>query len=413
MMALLLTSSLAFIPSSRVHLPPVQSIETSLQSQPIFNPVESSTAADMIFPFFSRIIIKPSDARKVALALRKDYSDLTEIIVYSLLGFFVPFLGKYLRLKIIGDSSHEEKPYGKSKTYHIMNHISQGFRIGALVNICELVAEGFSWNGKSLDVIISAISTTLFTIWAMFRIMALKNIALAILFDRFLHIKAKSQRLTKLTRKISDYSIYIGTVFIVCKSLGINCGAALNALFAFGGAGTLTLSLASKDILKQFLSGISLSLLDSFEVGDKIITNGGSLGTVEKIGAYNTLIRGDDEILMKIPNAEISTKNISNLSMINKSQVKQSLRIDHSAIDTIPLLIEEIKAEIKSSCPMLVCDPSHPFRVHWTEYGKGFLQIDVDAKFNVEPHSDDYYDNKQRVLLAISRAIKKCGVKLC
>ena len=116
---------------------------------------------------------------------------------------------------------------------------------------------------------------------------------------------------------------------------------------------------------------------------------------------------------MKIPNAEISSKNISNLSMIDKSQVKQSLRLDHSAIDTIPLLIEEIKAEIKDACPKLVCDRSHPLRVHWTEYGKGFLQVDVDAKLNVAPHSDDYYDNKQKILLAMSRAIKKCGVKLC
>ena len=293
MMAFLLPPSLSFIPLARTKSPRlVQPIEASLQGEPIFNPVESSNAADMIFPFFSRLIIKPSDARKVAAALRKDYSDLTEILVYSLLGLFVPLLGKYLRLKIIG-YSHEEKPYRKSKTYHIMNHISQGFRIGALVNICELAADGFASNGIRSGIIINAISTTFFTIWAMFRIMALKNVALAILFERFLHVKAKSQRLTKLTRAISDYSIYIGTVFVVCKSLGINCGAALNTFFAFGGAGTLTLSLASKDIMKQFLSGISLSLLDSFEVGDKIITDGGSLGTVEKIGAYNTLIRGE------------------------------------------------------------------------------------------------------------------------
>jgi small-conductance mechanosensitive channel len=115
---------------------------------------------------------------------------------------------------------------------------------------------------------------------------------------------------------------------------------------------------------------------------------------------------------MKIPNAELGANSISNLSIVDSSQVEQSLRFDHSTIDTIPRLVKEIKSEIKAACPKLISDSSRPFRVHWTEYGESFLQIDIDTRFNIKPHSDEYYDNKQEVLLAISRAIRKCNVRL-
>jgi small-conductance mechanosensitive channel len=259
----------------------------------MFKPVESATAANTIFPFLSRIIIKPSDARKLAVSLRNDYSDLTEFFVYSLLGFVVPLLGSLLRSKITSNVHQEDTPYKKSKTYHITNHISQGFRIGAVINLLEVAEELPAFNGDGPKLIINAISTTSFTIWAMFRILAFKNISLNFISGRFL--KTKWPGLTNLGRKITDYIIYISTVFIILNSLGVDCRAALNTLFAFGGAGTLVLSLASQDIMKQLLSGISLSLLEPFGVGDEIKTGEGELdiGTVEKIGAYNTMIRGE------------------------------------------------------------------------------------------------------------------------
>ena len=121
---------------------------------------------------------------------------------------------------------------------------------------------------------------------------------------------------------------------------------------------------------------------------------------------------GDDELVMKIPNAELGSQRVSNLSNIEYSQVEQSLRIAHSDIDTIPFLVKEIKSEIKASCPKLVSSHSRPFRVHWTEFAESYLRIDIDTRFKIEHDSDEYYDNRQELLLAIWRAIKKCNVQL-
>ena len=294
MMAFYLPSSASFVPVSRINVnaplaPPIHLTTTSLRES-LIKPLEPATFANTVFPFLSRVIIKPSDARKIVGALRKDYSDLIEFFVYSLLGFLVPLMGSAIRSQVQSNSPQDGKSYKKSKTYHITNHISQGFRIGALLNLLEVVEEGLAIQGDGPTLIINAISTTAFALWAMFRILALKNIFLNAVYGRFL--KIKSLKFTKFSRKITDIIAYIFTVFHILHSLGIDCRAALNATFAFGGAGTLVLSLASQDIMKQLLSGISLSLLDSFGVGDKIKTGEGTYGVVEKIGAYHSTIRG-------------------------------------------------------------------------------------------------------------------------
>lgn len=97
-----------------------------------------------------------------------------------------------------------------------------------------------------------------------------------------------------------------------------------------------------------------------------------------------------------------------NLSKGKTSQVLQKLCFPYNDIDKIPFIVSEIKAEIKASCPGLI---TPPFRVHWSEYAENYLVVTVDARFNITPVGDAYHDNRQKVLEAIARATKRCGVK--
>jgi hypothetical protein len=91
--------------------------------------------------------------------------------------------------------------------------------------------------------------------------------------------------------------------------------------------------------------------------------------------------------------------------------VKQTLRISYDDAEKIPKLIANIKQEIKSSCPKLITDGSRAFRVHWQNFEDDHLQVVVDCHFTIKPTGDEYYDNRQEVLNAIFRAVKKTGVQ--
>lgn len=76
----------------------------------------------------------------------------------------------------------------------------------------------------------------------------------------------------------------------------------------------------------------------------------------------------------------------------------------------MPALLQNIKDEIKASCPKLITDGSRSFRAYWANFEADHLQVVVDAHFMIKPIGSEYHENRQNVLEAIYRAVKKTGV---
>lgn len=73
--------------------------------------------------------------------------------------------------------------------------------------------------------------------------------------------------------------------------MSIEMNKAMTGLFAFGSAGTLAFTLASKDVVTQLLSGFTLIFGNKMFVGDSVIFGDGTSGKVMKIGWLETLLR--------------------------------------------------------------------------------------------------------------------------
>jgi hypothetical protein len=83
----------------------------------------------------------------------------------------------------------------------------------------------------------------------------------------------------------------------------------------------------------------------------------------------------------------------------------------YSDVDKLPKLTHDIKCEIRSACPSVITDGSRPFRCFWTNFQSNHLEVVVDAHFRIKPVGDAYWDNRQRVLQAIDRAVKANDLK--
>jgi small-conductance mechanosensitive channel len=110
--------------------------------------------------------------------------------------------------------------------------------------------------------------------------------------------------------------------------------------------------------------------------------------------------------MVSVPNTNLVKQHVSNLSRVRYCQVKQVLRLQYKEASKLPGLLKSIKDEIRLACPSVIADGSRPFRAHWTNFGDDHLEIVVDAHFEIKPTAPEYWDNRQRVLQAIHRAVR-------
>ncbi|MCZ6560602.1 MAG: mechanosensitive ion channel, partial [Gammaproteobacteria bacterium] len=93
------------------------------------------------------------------------------------------------------------------------------------------------------------------------------------------------------------------------------------SFLAIIGAAGLAIGLALQSSLSNFSSGIMLILFRPFKAGD-FVEAGGTLGTVEQINVFNTVMKTGDNREIIVPNAQIFGGTITNFS------AKATRRID-------------------------------------------------------------------------------------
>jgi small-conductance mechanosensitive channel len=176
-------------------------------------------------------------------------------------------------------------------------------------------------------------------------------------------------------------------------------------------------SLATQNVASQLVGGLFLDLTNRIRRGDsvKFGSNAAGESKVEKVGWLHTEMRGADDVKVVVPNKQLVDKEVSNLSRVKISQVQQKLQFKSQDIDNVqelPNVMESIKSEIQSSCPTVSTDGSRPFRAHWTNVAGGKLEVVVDVHFRIPSTSEKYWDNRQEVLLVITRAVEQHNLQL-
>jgi small-conductance mechanosensitive channel len=240
-----------------------------------------------------------------------------------------------------------------------------------------------------------------YTAWATGRLSALKGYMLC-------QITGEKEGRLQVINRLLDAGLFLVGGFLILDILKLEMGLAVRGVVAFGSVGTLVFSLASKDIVSNLLQGIVLSASDRLYEGDKIqLLKSGFSGTVAQLGWLETSLRRSDDIMVTINNAELLSEQVCNLSRIQECQVTQILRFPYPDSEKLPQLLQDIKTEIRAHCPAIITDGSRPFRCYWTGYNSDHLEVMVDAHFRIKPVGDAYYENRQRVLQAIDRAVKK------
>lgn len=131
-------------------------------------------------------------------------------------------------------------------------------------------------------------------------------------------------------RRFLDALVYVlltgVLVFVVAGEVGIE----VTSLVALVGSVGLALSLAMEKSLANFAGGVMVLLLKPFKAGDFISTPDGD-GVVESIGlVYTTLVTADNQKI-NIPNSNMTTNVVTNVTGVEKRKVILTVGIGYGA----------------------------------------------------------------------------------
>jgi len=149
----------------------------------------------------------------------------------------------------------------------------------------------------------------------------------------------------RATVRLARISLWIILALMILQSLGVS----VSGLLAFGGIGGIAVGFAARDLLANFLGGLSIYLDRPFTVGDWIRSPDREIeGTVEEIGWRMTRIRTFDQRPLYVPNSIFASVALENPSRMNNRRIYETLGIRYEDAACMAPIVADVKAMLES-----------------------------------------------------------------
>ncbi|MFW2389788.1 MAG: mechanosensitive ion channel family protein [Polyangiales bacterium] len=198
--------------------------------------------------------------------------------------------------------------------------------------------------------------------------------------------------------KTSGRLILLFGFIVAIAQLGIEVGPLLAGL----GIAGFIIGFALQDTLSNFASGMLILVYRPFDVGD-VIEAAGVTGKVDKMNLVSTMVLTFDNQLLIVPNKEIWSGVIRNVTHQDERRVDMTFGIGYS--DDIPKA-EKILMDILSSHEQVLKDPEPVVRLHTLG--------DSSMNFIVRPWAKtaEYWDVYWHVTREVKRRFDEEGISI-
>ena len=193
-------------------------------------------------------------------------------------------------------------------------------------------------------------------------------------------------------------SLLVVVAIAALGQMGIETTSLL-ALFATAG---LAVGLALKDQLSNFAAGVMLIIFKPFKAGD-FIEAGGVAGVVETIRVFNTVMRTADNRELTVPNAQIFSGTITNVSARKSRRIDLVVGIGYGANiqQAKELLLAIMQGETR-----ILAEPAPVVMV--AELGES----SVDLAVRPWVAADDYWAVRSDLLQSIKNRFDEAGIAI-
>lgn len=220
------------------------------------------------------------------------------------------------------------------------------------------------------------------------------------------YIKAREE-LRPATRELAIKAAQVtifGVAFLLLMSI---MGIDLTAVAVLGGALGVGIGLGLQQIAANFVSGIILLVEGQTTVGDYVVLDDGSEGTIVRMTARAAVLRTADGRWIIVPNEDFITSRVVNLSDAGKAhRYEAAFSVSYDTdITRIPDLIEAAVAAL----PFVKRDPE-PVECELKAFADSGVEFTVE--YWVEGIEDLTGRYRSDVLFAVWKALKAEGIEI-
>jgi small conductance mechanosensitive channel len=204
----------------------------------------------------------------------------------------------------------------------------------------------------------------------------------------------------RLVSNLLRVGLVTTAVLLALSIAGVQVGAALAAI----GLAGLALAFALQNILENFVAGVLILMRKPFLRGEQIETNGHA-GTVEDVDLRVTRLRVFDGELVLVPNADVFTHPIVNLTRLGHRRTRVVVGIDYrddhdAAVDVLERAVAEVDGVL----------PVPPPEVLVVELGDS--SVDIEVAYWTAPEMTVVRRVRDRVLRACKTAVEDAGMTI-
>jgi MscS family membrane protein len=194
-----------------------------------------------------------------------------------------------------------------------------------------------------------------------------------------------------ILRKTFKIFVLVVAVLVTSQNLGMN----VTGLLASLSIGGLAVGLAAQDTLSNLFGAVAIFADKPFRVGDRIVLDSID-GTVEAIGLRSTRVRNLDGYLVSIPNKNMASANIVNVSKRPNIKTVMNIGLTYDTpsdqIERAMHMIEQIYRPHPKTADLLISfnkfegSSLNILVVHWwnstdfKEYLLGFQKLNLELK---------------------------------
>jgi len=230
-------------------------------------------------------------------------------------------------------------------------------------------------------------------------------LSLTFLISKIITLYLRRSLKDKVSKDVGETIVkffYYGTIIIVSISALNQMGIDLSGLLLAGGITGIILGFASQNIVGNLISGIFLMIEKPIKIGDQVEINKIS-GFVSDIRIISTFIRTYDGLLVRIPNQQVFTTNITNSVSYPVRRFDINFRIRYS--DDADYAIELVKGLISKE-PFALISPAPSVTVN--ELGENSVNLIA----RIWAPISEWATLKTELIWAIKKTLEENGIEI-
>jgi len=238
-------------------------------------------------------------------------------------------------------------------------------------------------------------------IWAAWRVIDLVSEVLANQAKKT-ETKFDDVLIPLLKKAAKLFVVAVGIVY-AAEALSIPLGPMLASL----GLGSLAFAFAAKDTIENFFGSVAVILDRPFEVGDWVVIDGGTEGTVEELGFRSTRIRTFYNSQITVPNATLVRATVDNYGRRKYRRWKTHLGVQYDTPPEKLIAFTEGIRELVRTHPYTRKDY---YQVWMHQWSASSMDILLYIFFEV-PDWNTELRERERMFIDIVRLADRLGVQ--